>query len=331
MEMERPTLRDVLRARRVIQRYLAPTPLIRYPAIDQLVGTEVYVKHENHQPVGAFKVRGGIYLMSCLSDAERRRGVIAASTGNHGQSVAYAAKLFGVPAIIGVPEGANPSKVEAMRNLGAEVLFHGPDYDAAREYVEDLAAERGYRYIHSGDEPLLVAGVGTITLEILEEQPEIDTIIAPVGGGSGVAAASIVAKAIDPSIRVIGVQSEGAPAAWLSWRDRQPVETERVATFAEGLATRTTFAYPRAIMWELMDDFVLVGEEEIRAAIRLYLTKAHTLAEGAGAAPLAAALRLREQLAGRRAALILTGGNLSEDQLRWVLDEGDRGPGAGGR
>ena len=321
--MERPTLRDVLRARRVIRQYLAPTPLIRYPAIDQLVGAEVYVKHENHQPIGAFKVRGGVYLMSQLSEDERRRGVIAASTGNHGQSVAYAAKVFGVPAIIGVPEGANPLKVESMRNLGAEVLFHGPDFDAAREYVEDLAAERGYRYIHSGDEPLLIAGVGTIALEILEEQPEIDTIIVPIGGGSGAAAACIVAKAIDPSIRVIGVQSEGAPAAWQSWKQRAAVETERVNTFAEGLATRTTFAFPRAIIWEMLDDFVLVSEEEIKEAVRLYLAKAHTLAEGAGASPLAAALRLKDELAGHRVAFVLSGGNLSVDQLRWILEIGD--------
>jgi threonine dehydratase len=319
MELERPTLRDVLRARTVINRYLTPTPLIRYPAIDQLVGAEVWVKHENVQPVGAFKVRGGIYLMSQLAAEERRRGVIAASTGNHGQSVAYAAKLFGVPAIIGMPERANPVKVEAMRNLGAEVIFHGPDYDAARVYVEDLAAERGYRYIHSGNEPLLIAGVGTITLEILEEQPEIDTIIVPVGGGSGAAAAAIVAKAIDPAIRVIGVQSEGAPAAWRSWKERQLVETETLHTFAEGLATRTAFAFPQAIMQDLLDDFILVSEAEIAAAVRLYLAKAHTLAEGAGAAPLAAALRLKGQLADRRIALILSGGNLSPDQLQWVL------------
>lgn len=322
MEMPRPTLRDVLRARKVIRQYLAPTPLIRYPGIDQLVGADVYVKHENHQPLGAFKVRGGVYLMSSLSDEERRRGVIAASTGNHGQSVAYAARLFDVPARIGVPEGANPSKVESMRNLGAEVIVHGADYDAAREEVERLAAAHGYRYIHSGNEPLLVAGVGTVTLEILEEQPEIDTIIVPVGGGSGAAAAALVAKQIDPAIRVVGVQSEGAPAAWRSWSLRRPVETERVDTFAEGLATRTTFAYPRAIMWDLLDDFILVSEDEIREAVKLYLAKAHTLAEGAGAAPLAAALCLRDQLAGRRVALILSGGNLSLDQLRWVLSDG---------
>lgn len=320
--MDRPTLRDVLRARTVINRHLTPTPLVRYPGIDQLVGAEVWVKHENVQPVGAFKVRGGVYLMSQLSEDERQRGVIAASTGNHGQSVAYAAKLFGVPAIIGMPEQANPVKVESMRNLGAEVLFHGPDYDAARVYVEDLAAERGYRYIHSGNEAHLIAGVGTITLEVLEEQPEIDTIIVPVGGGSGAAGAAIVAKAIDPAIRVIGVQSEGAPAAWRSWKERRLVETETLSTFAEGLATRTAFSFPQAIMQDLLDDFILVSEEEIAEAVRLYIAKAHTLAEGAGASPLAAALRLKDQLAGHKVALILSGGNLSPGQLRWVMGGG---------
>jgi threonine dehydratase len=322
MEPERPTLRDVLRARRVIRPYLPPTPLIRYPAIDRLVGAEVYVKHENCQPVGAFKVRGGVYLMSRLSENERRRGVIAASTGNHGQSVAYAAKLFDVPAIIGVPEEANPSKVESMRNLGAEVIFHGPDFDAAREHVEALAAERGYRYIHSGNEPDLLAGVGTIALEILEEQPEIETLIVPVGGGSGAAAAAIVAKSVDPAIRVIGVQAEGAPAAWRSWRDHAPRETARIDTFAEGLATRSTFSLPLGVLWELLDDFVLVSDDEMREAICIYLSGAHTLAEGAGAASLAAALKLTKQLADQRVALVLSGGNLSLNQLRGIVVEG---------
>lgn len=319
MEWQWPGLRDVLRARKVLRGYLPPTPLVRYPALDQMIGAEVYIKHENAQPVGAFKVRGGVYLMSQLSDEERQRGVIAASTGNHGQSVAYAARLFGARAIIGVPEGANPGKVESMRNLGAEVIFHGPDFDAARLHVEALAAEHGYRYIHSGDEPLLIAGVGTLALEILEEQPEIEVLIVPIGGGSGAAAAAIVAKAIDPAIRVIGVQSEGAPAGWRTWKEGRPVETETIATFAEGLATRASFALPQAIMRHLLDDFILVSEEQIAGAVRLYLTKAHTLAEGAGASSLAAALKLQDDLAGRRVALVLSGGNLSIEQLRWVI------------
>jgi threonine dehydratase len=319
--LTRPSLHDVLRARRVVSRYLSRTPLIRYPALDAAAGLSLWLKHENHQPVGAFKVRGGLYLISRLSDAERARGVIAASTGNHGQSVAFAARQFGVRAIIGVPEGANPLKVEAMQRLDAEVIVHGRDFDEARTYIERLAADAGYRYIHSGNEPDLIAGVGTIALEVLEDEPEIDTIIVPVGGGSGAAGAAIVAKSIDPSIRVIGVQSEAAPAAWLSWTGRTVRSSDRMETFAEGLATRVGFELPQAILWDLLDDFILVGDDEIRAAIRLLLAKAHTLAEGAGAAPLAAAIRLREDLAGRRVALIVSGGNLSMEQLADIAAE----------
>lgn len=317
-----PSLRDVLRARRVISAYLPRTPLIRYPALDAATGCALYLKHENHQPVGAFKVRGGLYLMSRLSDAERARGVISASTGNHGQSIAYAAGRFGVRAIICVPEGANPGKVAAMQALGAEVIVYGPDFDTAREHVEELARTLGYRYVHSGNEPDLIAGVGTYTLEILEDEPEIDTIIVPVGGGSGACGAAIVAKAIDPSIRVIGVGAEGAPAAYRSWQERALLSTERMSTFAEGVATRVAFALPMSILWEMLDDFVLVSDDEMRAAIRLLLGKAHTLAEGAGAASLAAALKLREGLAGRKVAVVVSGGNLSMEQLRGVVGGG---------
>ena len=323
MDDGRPTLREVLRARRVIARFLPRTPLIRYPALDAVAGAALYLKHENHQPVGAFKVRGGLYLLSQLSDEERARGVIAASTGNHGQSVAYAANRFGVRAIVGVPEGANPGKVESMRALGADVIFHGADFDEARAYVERLAADAGYRYIHSGNEPHLIAGVGTIALEILEDEPEIDTIIVPVGGGSGAAAAAIVAKAVDPRIAVIGVGAEGAPAAYRSWKDGTLHATPALDTFAEGLATRTGFALPQSIMRDLLDDFVLVSDAEMRRAIRLLLAKAHTLAEGAGAAPLAAALKLRVRLAGRSVALVVSGGNLSMSQIEDIVGEGE--------
>ena len=311
----RPTFQDILRARQTIARYLPRTPLLNYPALDKLIGARVYVKHENHQPIGAFKVRGGIHLMSQLSADERARGVIAASTGNHGQSVAYAAREFGVRATIVVPERANPLKVESMRNLGAKVLFHGADFDAAREHCEQLARERGMRYIHSGNEPHLLAGVATITVEILEDAPEVDTLIVPVGGGSGAAGACLAAKAINPKIRVIGVQSAQAPAAYKSWRAKELL-TDQMQTFAEGLATRTAFALPQKILWDLLDDFVFVSDDAIRRAIVHYIEKAHTLAEGAGAAPLAAALELKEQLRERKVALILSGGNITTDQLR---------------
>lgn len=313
-----PTLADVLKARRQIAPYLRPTPLITYPALNRLAGTEAWVKHENHQPVGAFKVRGGVNLMSQLSADERRRGVIAASTGNHGQSIAYAARIFGVRAIICMPERANPVKVEAMEDLSAEIIVRGRDYDEAREHCERLAAAEGYRYIHSGNEPLLIAGVATETLEILEEHPEIDAILVPVGGGSGAAGACIVAKTIRPQIQVIGVQSAAAPAAYRSWKARGLLE-DRMGTFAEGLATRTAFELPQRILWELLDDFVLVSDDAIRQAQRAMIEKTRNLVEAAGAAPLAAALHIKERLAGRRVALVCSGGNVSPDQLRQLF------------
>src|SRR6266540_2482174 len=181
MRLEMPTLADVLKARLRISLHLRPTTLFGYATLNELLDADVFIKHENHQPVGAFKIRGGVNLISQLSAEERERGVIAASTGNHGQSIAYAAHLFAAPATICVPENANPVKVASMRSLGAELVFHGRDFDEAREHCEQLASEHGYRYVHSGDEPLLIAGVATETLEILEEQPRIDMVIVPVG------------------------------------------------------------------------------------------------------------------------------------------------------
>lgn len=308
------TLEDVRAAVGRIAPHLRPTPLYPYAGLDRLLDARVYVKHENHQPVGAFKVRGGVNLVSCLDEDERRRGLIAASTGNHGQSVAYAARLFGVAARICAPEGVNPVKLDAMQSLGAEVIVHGRDFDEAREHCEALAAEHGYRYVHSGNEPLLIAGVGTEALEIVEELPEVDAIVVPVGGGSGAAGACIVAKSIRAGIEVIGVQSEAAPAAHESWRTRSLVSGTNT-TAAEGLATRVPFELPQRILWELLDDFVLVTEPELREATRLMIEHTRNLVEPAGAAPLAAALKLRDRLAGRRVALVASGGNISPAQL----------------
>ena len=314
--MDWPTisLADVLEARRRIGAYLRPTPLYAYAGLDELVGTQVLVKHENHQPVGAFKVRGGVNLVSQLGEGERTRGLIAASTGNHGQSIAYAARLFGVAARICVPEGANPVKLAAMRSLGAELIEHGADFDAAREHCERLAAEHGYRYVHSGNEPLLIAGVATETLELLEDRPDVDAVVVPIGGGSGAAGACIVAKSVRPAIEVIGVQSEAAPAAFRSWQARALLDGE-TSTHAEGLATRVPFELPQQILWEHLDDFVLVSEEEIRDATRLMIEHTRNLVEPAGAAPLAAAVKLADRFRGRRIALVASGGNISPAQL----------------
>jgi threonine dehydratase len=317
-ELQIPAFTDVLGARRRIAPYLRPTPLYAYGALSELVGTDIHVKHENHLPVGAFKVRGGVNLMAQLSAEERARGVISASTGNHGQSIAFAARLFGVRAVICVPEGANPVKVEAIRSLGAEIVVHGRDFDEARARCAELAAEHGYRYIHSGDEPHLIAGVGTATLELLEDEPAIDVIIVQVGGGSGAAGACIAAKAVRAGIEVIGVQSDAAPAAFRSWKEHRLLE-DHMETFAEGLATRVAFELPQRIMWEHLDDFVLVSDDEIRSAIVAMIATTRNLVEAAGAAPLAGALRLRDRLAGKRVALVCSGGNISPAQLGEVL------------
>ncbi len=321
-----PDLADVLAARRRIAPYLGPTPLYRYPALDAMTGARLWVKHENHQPVGAFKVRGGVNLVSQLSADERRRGVIAASTGNHGQSVAFAADLFGVRAVICMPERANPVKVESMRALGAEVVFHGRDFDEAREHCEQQAAEHGYRYIHSGNEPSLIAGVATCTLEILADRPDTEVIVVPVGGGSGAAGACVAAKSARASIEVIGVQSEAAPAAYRSWRAGTLVE-DTTSTFAEGLATRTAFELPQRIMRESLDDFVLVAEDALKAATRSMIEKTRNLVEPAGAAALAAVLGDPQRFAGRIVAIVCSGGNISPAQLAALWP---REPGAAG-
>jgi threonine dehydratase len=315
-----PTLADVLDARRVIGPHLPRTALHRYPLIDELVGTAVYVKHENHQPIGAFKVRGGVNLVARLDEKTRASGVWTASTGNHGQSIAFAARIFGVPATIVVPEGANPVKVASMRSLGAEVVFHGPDYDAARFHAEELANQRGGRFVHSGDEPHLIAGVGTEALELLEQEPGVDVIIVPVGGGSGAAGCCVVAKAINPAIQVIAVQSEAAQAAYLAWRDGRPVESPN-RTFAEGLMTGASFDLPQRILRDKLDDFVLLEEDEIRRATRHMIERTKNLVEPAGASSLAGAIKLRDRLAGRRVAIICSGGNLSPAQAVEILSE----------
>ena len=319
-ELAPPTFTDVLEARSVLARHLARTPLLRHSPIDRIVGTDVWVKHENHLPTAAFKVRGGINLVSRLSERERDAGLVAASTGNHGQSVAFAASTFGVKATICVPEEANPTKVAAMEAHGARVLPHGKDFDDAREHADRLGREEGYRYVHSGDEPLLIAGVGTYALEILEELPDADTIIVPIGGGSGAAGTCIVAKTVRPEAEVIGVQSAAAPAAYKSWQQRTLVEDE-MGTAAEGLATRTAFDLPQRILWDLLDDFVLVEEDEIADATFSMIQATRNLVEGAAAATLAAALKLKSRLGGKKVVLICSGGNISPTQLKQLLQD----------
>jgi threonine dehydratase len=284
-----------------------------------MLSAEVYLKHEEHLPLGAFKGRGGINLLANLSDEEKKRGLITASSGNHGQSMASACKLFGVKAVIGLPEDANPNKVAAMRALGAELVFHGADFDAARLHCERLAKEEGYRFVHPVNDPLLIAGVGTQTLETVEDLPDVEVLMLPLGGGSGISGACIVAKGIDPSIEVLAVQSEQAQAGYLSWKKGEIVESE-MNTVAEGIATRSGYELAQQIMADLLDDFLLVSDDEIHQAIGTLVDKAHTLAEGAGATALAGAIRYPEKVKGKKVAITVSGGNITVDQLRESLN-----------
>jgi threonine dehydratase len=317
--MQAPTLRDVYRAKKTIAPHIPRTPLHFSSGLSEMLDAEVYLKHEEYLPLGAFKGRGGINLLANLSDEEKERGLITASSGNHGQSMASACKLFGVKAIIGLPVDANPNKVAVMRALGAELVFHGADFDAARLHCETLAKEEGYRFVHPVNDPLLIAGVGTQALETLEDLPDLQVLMLPLGGGSGVSGACIVAKGIDPSIEVLAVQSEQAPAGYLSWKQGEIVEAE-MNTFAEGVATRSGYELAQSIIRDLLDDFLLVSDEEIHRAIGTLVDKAHTLAEGAGATALAGAIRYPEKVRGKKVAITVSGGNITADQLSKSLE-----------
>jgi threonine dehydratase len=317
--MQAPTLRDVYRAKKTIAPHIPRTPLHYSSGLSEMLEAEVYLKHEEYLPLGAFKGRGGINLLANMTDEEKERGLITASSGNHGQSMASACKMFGAKAIIGLPEDANPNKVAAMRSLGAEIIFHGADFDAARLHCERIAKEEGYRFVHPVNDPLLIAGVGTQALETVEDLPDVQVLMLPLGGGSGVSGACIVAKGIDPSIEVLAVQSEQAPAAYHSWKQGEIVEAE-MNTVAEGIATRVGYELAQGIMRDLLDDFLLVSDEEIHRAIGTLVDKAHTLAEGAGATALAGAIKYPERVKGKKVAITISGGNITVDQLRQSLE-----------
>ena len=272
---------DILAAKTTVYRFLKPTGLYEWPALSRQLGCRFFLKHENHNPTTAFKVRGGIHLVARLPEEQRRRGLIACTTGNHGQSLAYACRLFGVRCVLVVPQCNNPDKVAAMRALGAEVVEHGQDFDDTRLHCEMLGQSEGLRYVHSANEPDLIAGVGTYALEIFDELPDPDVILVPVGLGSGICGTALVASVRRPQTQVIGVQAELAPAVTLSWRSGQQVQTGPPGTFAEGMATRTPAAMTLDIMRRHVTDMVLVGDEELRQAIWLLLCLTHNLAEGA--------------------------------------------------
>ena len=319
-----PTTNDVYRARQVVDRHLPRTPLVRSEYLSAEFDADVYLKREDTLPTGAFKVRGGVTLVSRLDEEFHDPGLIAASTGNHGQSVAYAGREFDVPVTIVVPEDANPSKVAAMERYGAEVLFHGEAFDDARERAEALAAEEGYRYVHSANEPGLVAGVGTAGLEVVEELPEVDYLFSPVGGGSGATGYCLTVGELTDA-EVIGVQSEAAPAMHRAWSEGHLDPHDRMETFAEGVATRVPFTVTMGALRERLDGFRLVSETAIERGARELLTDAGIPAEGASATSLAAMREMEEEIRGKTVVFPITGRNVAPEKLRTLLAGGSLG------
>jgi len=320
MKFNKPTFSDVLEARRLIRDYLPRTPLYSYPQLNQLLDAKIFIKHENFMPTRVFKVRGAIHLISRLSRLQKERGVVTASTGNHALSIAYAANIFGVPVTVVMPEKANPTKVKAVKSLGGNIIFFGRIFDEARDYAEKLAGERNMRFIHPANEPDLIAGVGTYALEIFEDMPDIEKIIVPVGGGSGASGCCLVKEAVNPKAEVIGVQAEQAPAAYHSWKQKRIIK-DKMETAAEGLATQIGYELTQAILWDHLNDFILVSEEEMAQAILLVVELIRNMAEEAGAAPLAAALKIKQKIKGRKVALVLTGSNISIPRLKQLLSQ----------
>jgi threonine dehydratase len=313
------TLSEMRDAHERIGKALAPTPAIAWPLIGARLGAEVVVKHENHQPSGAFKVRGGLtYVDALLRREPKTRGLISATRGNHGQSLAFAARRAGVTATILVPHGNSAEKKAAMRALGAELIEFGRDFQAAREEAARLAEARNLHMVPSFHRDLAL-GVSTYALELLSEHANLDVLYVPIGQGSGVCGCIAARDALGVKTEIVGVQSAEAPAYALSFSAGHVVRTNSADTLADGMATRVPDDEALAVILKGAARIALVGDEEIAAAIRAYWTDAHNLAEGAGAAALAAAIKEKSRLKGRKVGLVLSGGNIDFDLFqRWV-------------
>ena len=318
--MNPPNLNDIYQARARIAPHIQPTALTRHPLLEAATGVEIWVKHENHNPTCAFKVRGGLNLVAALTADEKKRGIVTASTGNHGQSLGLACKLHGVACTVFVPAGNNPDKNAAIRAYGATLEEGGKDFDEARERCEQRAAETGARYVHSANEPMLLAGVGTYALEIFERLPDADVIFVPIGGGSGACGLITVRNALGSRARIVGVGAVNADAVARSWRGSERVVGSSAATFAEGMATRVTFDLTFGILKQHLDDFVLLTEDELADGVRMAIQTTHNLVEGAGAGAIAAVHKLREQLRGQKVVAVMSGGNLDQAKLKWILN-----------
>jgi threonine dehydratase len=313
---------DALAARERLRTYLQPTPLRSYEALDEEIGAgiRVLVKHENHQPTNAFKIRNALSALTLLSEEQKRRGVVAATRGNHGQGVALAGRLLGVPVTICVPVGNNPEKNLAMRGFGAELIEQGRDYDESVEVAKTLVRERGLHLVHSTNDPAIIAGAATMSLEILEQAPDVEAIVVSIGGGSQAVGALVAAKGLRPEVEVFGVQAAGAPAQYEGWHAGRPLVWDRADTFADGLATRACYELTFEALRAGLSDFVVASEAELADAVRLVLRTTHNLAEGGGAASFAALRLLRDRLAGRKVAVVLSGSNIDAETLKRVVN-----------
>lgn len=308
------SLHETIRAKKTIRPHFSPTPLRRYESLCRALDADVYIKHENLTPIGSFKLRGGLNVMHHVK-AAGVNGVITYSTGNHGTSVATAARMFDVPAVVVVPENSNPLKIKAIKDAGAELIEYGATFEEAGRKVEELQRDRGLYHVHPANEPLIINGVGTEFLEIMEDLPDLDVMIVPLGAGSEAAAAVTVLKSLRREIQVIAVQAEQAPAAYNSWMAGK-ITTAEVNTFAGGIFTGAAYEVPFGIYSKGLDDFVLLGEDELYEGIALAAHHTRNLLEGAGGAALRAAFKIRNRLKGKKVAIQFSGANASPNELR---------------
>jgi len=312
-------LLGVIKARSVIGRYLNRTNLTYYSELSRLAGCEVHVKHENHNPTGSFKIRGAVNFFEHMPTEESEAGILVATRGNHGLAVAWAGRRFNVPVTVVVPEGNNPELNRIVESFGADLIVHGKDFYDAQSYCEELVDSAGYYYVEQGSEPQILNGLGTMGLEILEDLPDADAIICPIGGGSGCASLVKVVQAVNPKVEIIGVQPEKAAAYYESLQQGERIRLDTADTVADGLATRAVFQLPYLIMKDYVTDVVLLTEEEILRGIRVAIETTHNLAEGAGAATVAAVLKIKDRLEGKKIALVMSGGNLDHQHLMQAM------------
>ncbi len=313
------SLPNAFGARQILSRFLSPTPLRQYKSIDHIVGARLFVKHENHNPTGTFKIRGGINMMHHLKSMGIK-GVTTYSTGNHGTSIATSAKMFGLGAVVVVPENSNPLKIQSIKDAGAELIEYGKDFEEARQKVDQLVEERGLYFVHPANEVHLINGVATEFIEILEMVPDLDTLIVPIGAGSEAAAAITVLKQIRPSVEIIAVQAYSSRAAYESWKQGKIVSAPNT-TFAGGVATGTAYEVPFSLYKDALTDFVLLTEEELYEGIAFAAHHTRNLTEGAGSACLRAAIKIRDRLQDKKVAIQMSGGNAAGGELQEAVKQ----------